>query len=336
MGAPSGRTAGPARGLVLGGGGVAGIAWEIGVLRGLQESGIAVVRWDVVVGTSAGSIVAARVLTDPDLERWHAYESRAISTAEDELVALIGGRTGRAAVRLSRRSALRWVAPAWLTWLTMEAVVRRQARPSPLRAEPLGPGIRRIAPPNRTLARLGALARAARTPAESTFLRVVEEVLAPAVDWPANLLVTAVDTTDGTAVAFDARSGVPLVRAVAASSSVPVIFPPTRALGRSWMDGGMASTTHAPLAVDADEILVIAPLRSRALDAEANALRSIGRRVGVITPGPAAGRIMGFGVGLLDPVRRPAAAEAGRADGLAAASRLAGEPPRPGEAAPAA
>jgi NTE family protein len=47
-----GRTA-----LVLGGGGVAGIAWETGLLAGLLERGIDVSDADVVVGTSAGSVV---------------------------------------------------------------------------------------------------------------------------------------------------------------------------------------------------------------------------------------------------------------------------------------
>lgn len=49
------------RALVIGGGGVAGIAWETGVLAGLSEAGIAVTDADVVIGTSAGSTVAAQV-----------------------------------------------------------------------------------------------------------------------------------------------------------------------------------------------------------------------------------------------------------------------------------
>jgi NTE family protein len=46
------------RALVLGGGGVAGIAWETGVLYGLGD---AVLDVDIIVGTSAGSAVAATV-----------------------------------------------------------------------------------------------------------------------------------------------------------------------------------------------------------------------------------------------------------------------------------
>ncbi|MBP2321208.1 NTE family protein [Kibdelosporangium banguiense] len=46
------------RALVLGGGGIAGIAWETGILYGLGES---VLDADIIVGTSAGSAVAAAV-----------------------------------------------------------------------------------------------------------------------------------------------------------------------------------------------------------------------------------------------------------------------------------
>jgi NTE family protein len=46
------------RALVLGGGGIAGIAWETGILSGLGES---VLDADIIIGTSAGSAVAAAV-----------------------------------------------------------------------------------------------------------------------------------------------------------------------------------------------------------------------------------------------------------------------------------
>lgn len=46
------------KGLCLGGGGVTGVAWEIGVLHGLQKAGIDLTDADHFVGTSAGSVVA--------------------------------------------------------------------------------------------------------------------------------------------------------------------------------------------------------------------------------------------------------------------------------------
>jgi NTE family protein len=49
------------RALVLGGGGLAGIAWETGVLFGLSEAGVDATNADLVIGTSAGSTVAAKM-----------------------------------------------------------------------------------------------------------------------------------------------------------------------------------------------------------------------------------------------------------------------------------
>jgi NTE family protein len=49
------------RALVLGGGGVTGVAWELGVLAGLAEQGVDLSKADLVVGTSAGSVVGAQL-----------------------------------------------------------------------------------------------------------------------------------------------------------------------------------------------------------------------------------------------------------------------------------
>src|SRR6516164_6193311 len=48
--------------LVLGGGGAAGNAWEIGIIAGLAEAGLDMTKAaDLVVGTSAGATAAAQV-----------------------------------------------------------------------------------------------------------------------------------------------------------------------------------------------------------------------------------------------------------------------------------
>ena len=46
---------------VLGGGGVAGIAWEVGILAGLADEGVTVTPDAVLIGTSAGAVVGAQV-----------------------------------------------------------------------------------------------------------------------------------------------------------------------------------------------------------------------------------------------------------------------------------
>jgi NTE family protein len=55
------------RALVLGGGGVTGVAWELGILAGLADAGLDLTDADLVVGTSAGSVVAAQVTGGTDL-----------------------------------------------------------------------------------------------------------------------------------------------------------------------------------------------------------------------------------------------------------------------------
>src|ERR1035438_6163003 len=49
------------RALVLGGGGASGNAWAIGVITGLFDAGLDVTQADLIIGTSAGSTVAAQI-----------------------------------------------------------------------------------------------------------------------------------------------------------------------------------------------------------------------------------------------------------------------------------
>lgn len=56
------------RALVLGGGGVTGIAWETGLIAGLAERGIDLAAADLIVGTSAGSVVGADIASGQEPE----------------------------------------------------------------------------------------------------------------------------------------------------------------------------------------------------------------------------------------------------------------------------
>jgi NTE family protein len=86
------------RALVLGGGGVTGIAWELGILAGLAEQGIDLTTADLIVGTSAGSVVGAIVTSDEPLET--AYERQLAPAAAEK------------AARISRGVLLRWAGAA--------------------------------------------------------------------------------------------------------------------------------------------------------------------------------------------------------------------------------
>ena len=56
------------RALVLGGGGVAGIAWMTGLLFGLGEQGVDLRATELTVGTSAGSALAAQLASSLSLK----------------------------------------------------------------------------------------------------------------------------------------------------------------------------------------------------------------------------------------------------------------------------
>jgi NTE family protein len=76
--------------LVLGGGGVTGVAWELGVLAGLAHAGVDLLAADLFVGTSAGSVVAAQVTSG--LELAGLYEKQ-LAGPGAEVSARIGRRT---------------------------------------------------------------------------------------------------------------------------------------------------------------------------------------------------------------------------------------------------
>ncbi len=60
--------------LVLGGGGITGIAWELGILKGLADAGVDLSQADLVVGTSAGSVVGAQLTAGRPLEELYATQ----------------------------------------------------------------------------------------------------------------------------------------------------------------------------------------------------------------------------------------------------------------------
>ncbi|MGY1697310.1 patatin-like phospholipase family protein [Geodermatophilus sp. SYSU D00814] len=70
------------RALVLGGGGIAGIGWEIGLLSGLAAAGVDAGAADLVVGTSAGSVVGALLRTGADLQEAHAAQLGPVPAGE--------------------------------------------------------------------------------------------------------------------------------------------------------------------------------------------------------------------------------------------------------------
>ncbi len=182
--------------LVLGGGGITGIAWEIGVLAGLADAGVDLASADLVVGTSAGSVVGAQVTGGAELE---AMFGRQLEPPAEEKVA-----------RMSRSNLARY-AWAMLVSRGRDEDFRRRVGSVALAAE-----------------------KAGLTPTEQERLDVIGSRLVGS-EWPdRQLVITAVDAETGEFRTFDRHSGVPLLHAVAASCAVPGVYPPVTIGGRRY------------------------------------------------------------------------------------------------------
>ncbi|GAA2383265.1 patatin-like phospholipase family protein [Streptomyces glaucosporus] len=101
------------RALVLGGGGFTGGAWEVGVLAGLAGAGVDLTDADLVVGTSAGAIMGARIAAGTPLEE--LYESQLVLRGDEP------------AIRVPPAVTLRFLW-AMLLSRTPEATARRLGR----------------------------------------------------------------------------------------------------------------------------------------------------------------------------------------------------------------
>lgn len=210
------------RAVVLGGGGVAGIAWEVGVLATLLEHGIELNDADLVVGTSAGSVVGT-ALRSGVLRQVLAAQLHEDDPAESSM------EQGE------------------LTHFSTEQFMNMMA------AAASGPGGEQEA-----RARIGRAALAAGEGLSDTAWVDTIRSLLPARSWPPALLkVTAVNADDGEFTVFDAGSGAELALAVAASCSVPGAWPPVRIHGVPYMDGGMRSASNADLAAGYDSVLIL-------------------------------------------------------------------------------
>ena len=79
--------------LVLGGGGVTGVAWEIGLIAGLAGLDIDLAAADVIIGTSAGSVVGADITSGQELEV--LYQAQLVPPAPEPAARMGWGIIGR-------------------------------------------------------------------------------------------------------------------------------------------------------------------------------------------------------------------------------------------------
>lgn len=270
--------------LVLGGGGVAGIAWELGVIDALANAGVDLTGADRIVGTSAGAAVGAQLRTGESLDSLCA---RQLVPAE---------QTAELQVESSLDALIEQFA-ACFDGAPDEIEVRR---------------------------RLGGVALGAPTVEERARLAVIESRLSSHEWSENELLVTAVDAQTGEFNVFDRHSGVPLVSAVAASCAVPGIWPPVTVGDSRFIDGGVRSGTNADLAEGCDIVVIIAPFAGGfgpTVEVEAAALRERGAIVEVIAADDRSTEA--FGTNVLDPATRGPSLREGRRQGAIEVERIA-------------
>ena len=237
-------------GLVLGGGGVTGAAYEMAALMSIEMA----TGWnpddaEVIVGTSAGSFVAGVVRAG------RLSLDRMVEHREDG--AAVSARISQHLFKNGRAGGLgRWA--------------RHGLGPGLLK-----PGVRLI---------LGSPGRYA----SEGIADWAEAQIGDLVDgWPTKpTLITAYDLQAARRVAFGTTDApdVAMRDAIAASSAVPIIFSPHRIDGTDYVDGGVVSGTHADLVLGNPEpldlVLVLAPMAALGKRDGALAYEALFDRVG--------------------------------------------------------
>ncbi len=217
--------------VVLGAGGLVGVAHHVGVLRALEdEGGLCERSVDLVVGTSAGSAVAAYLrsgfTTDDLLARSEDLKEAALWLVSAGPLETL--RHGVGSAYMVARTAVR--VPSVLS--LPPAPLLRRAFPAGLATMGRGPSILDRELPG---------------------------------SWPEQKLwLVAYDVVSRRRVVLGRPGGphLPLAAAVRASCAIPGVFAPVRAGGCVLVDGGAWSLTNVDLAAigDCSEVVCVAPL----------------------------------------------------------------------------
>ena len=247
------------RALVLGGGGPVGRAWELGLMDGFARQGIDLGIADLIIGTSAGAVVGARLALKQGFGASPNIAAAIASTpapVHPDTMANLGAAMVRAA---------------------------QSSEPELIRAE------------------IGKMALNASTISEEA--SVSRAMFAPFVGqaWPKRFRATTVNARTGQLQVWDALSGAPLERVIAASTASPCFWPPITINGERYIDGGVRSMLNADLAMGADIVIAVScfPLTAHdkvgpaffaamnaASRAELDAVRGSGAILVVIEPRP--------------------------------------------------
>jgi NTE family protein len=300
--------------LVLGGGGAAGNAWEIGIIAGLAEADLDMTEAaDLVVGTSSGATAAAQV--------------RSGIPAAELLASVLSPPVQPVGQNRERPVSL----PMATVFERMRAIGAAATSAADLR---------------RAMGAFGLESDSTLGPAAGQRRAMVAARL-PRPEWPDRpMIVVAVDAHTGELAAFDRDSGVDLADAVTASTALPGMAPTHNINGTRYINGGVRSSDNADLASGYANVVVLSPFGGRSqkppergtdpagqfeglrrppewgtdLASQVEALRKQGSHVEVITPDADSRAAMG--TNQMDPATRIPAARAGFAQGKHEATRV--------------
>jgi len=230
-------------GIVFGAGGTVGMAYHAGVTRALEKiAGLQPAGADLLVGTSAGSVIAAYLRSG-----WTGEDFWAFALGTHPTLAHLDADD----VASRRRDIFtpRWRSPLELGrivvgsgYVLAQALARRPALPIPGFLRRRFPG------------GLFAMTEGQR--------RLPDEL---GTTWPDRpLWLCTVDITTGRRVVLGREGApvVPLARAVMASCAIPGFYPPVRVGRMTLVDGGVHSSTNLDLAArfGCDLIIGVAPM----------------------------------------------------------------------------
>jgi len=273
------------RALVLGGGGVTGVAWELGMLCGLRDRGVDLTGAELIVGTSAGAVVGAQIATGVDPEERYAAQ---LVPPDGQVAAALG--TG-AMLRLALAAMAGGRAPQ---------LVRARIGRFALRA--------RTGPESERIAVIGSRLPVHEWPRRPLRITAVDAHTGEFVVLDRDSGVPLVE-------AVAASCAVPGVWAPVSTGGRRLVDGGLRSPVNADLAAGCDQVV-----VLAPIVRAIGPMIG--VGTQVAALREQGARVALVSPDAAA--LAAIGRNVLDPAHRAAAARAGRAQAASAAAEVLG------------
>jgi len=235
--------------LVLGGGGFTGGVYEIGALRAFDLLSVnrTVNQFDVYVGTSAGSFVAAMAANGITPEEMMRVVNRQVPTPFRDIG--LGMLLRPNLLEFARKGVT-------LPWKVVRLVRELGGQLGAISAMDVVLGLAEALPSG--LYSGSGIQEYVRTvlsdPDRTDDFRMLEPEL--------YLVATDLDTCERVVFGADDWDDVPISSAVRASTALPMVYKPVKVHDRELVDGGIVSTTNLDIAVEAGAkfVLVVNPL----------------------------------------------------------------------------